>query len=190
MFERSIRDVRRLFEKIGLGRVFAGVTRIRVVREESYHDERTDEIGLNPADARRPFSAFPRRGYLLIHELAHHFAKACLSGADAASLAPLFGDIDRAYRRLPKPRSCGPDFVSRYAMTHPLEDFAETFAVCVWAEVQPGAVARLLSERSPACRRKLAAVRTLIRREARRARASGTAPRRGPPRARRGSSRR
>ena len=168
MFERSIREARRRFETAGLARVFAGVRRFSVVRQESYHDESKDTIGLNPADARRPFAAFHRRPYLVIHELAHHFAKWCLTREDKALLKPLFGDLDRTYRRAPKPRRSDPDFVSRYAMTHPLEDFAETFAVRIWRDRDPHAVQTLLKGRSRRCARKLAAVDRLIRREARR----------------------
>ncbi len=170
VFDRSISEARRLFEAAGLARVFAGVRRISVVRQESYHDESKETIGLNPADVRRPFAAFHRRPYLVIHELAHHFAKSCLTREDKALLEPLFGDLDRTYRRAPKPRRCGPDFVSRYAMTHPLEDFAETFAVRIWRDRDPHAVRTLLKGRSRKCARKMTAVDRLIRREARRGR--------------------
>ncbi len=170
MFQRSIARVEAYFRGIGLGPVFDGVRRIRVVREESFHDERNDTIGLNPADARKPYAAFRSRAYLLIHELGHHFAASCLTRADRRSLRALFGDYDRPYRRGPKPRRCGPDYVSRYAETHPVEDFAETFAVWLWRDWQPGRVAELLRGRSRKCRQKLQAVAGLIRREAARRR--------------------
>ncbi len=165
MFERSIERVRVYFRGIGLGGVFDGVRRIRVVREESFHDERNDTIGLNPADARKPYAAFRSRPYLLIHELGHQFAASCLTAGDKRRLEPLLGDYDRPYRRGPRPRRCGPDYVSRYAATHPVEDFAETFAVCLWRDWQPERVARLLRGRSRRCLLKLAAVERLIRRE-------------------------
>jgi hypothetical protein len=168
VFERSISQVRVCFRRIGLGGVFDGVRRIRVVREESFHDERDGTIGLNPADARKPYAAFRSRPYLLIHELGHAFATCCLTARDKRRLEPLFGDCDRPYRRGPKPRRCGADFVSRYAETHPAEDFAETFAVCLWRDWQPERVARLLRGRSRKCLQKLRAVSALIRREARR----------------------
>jgi len=178
VFERSIREARLRFERAGLLHVFAGVRRFSVVREESYHDESADAIGLNPADVRRPFAAFHRRPFLVIHELAHHFANQCLTRKDKMLLEPLFGDLDRTYRRAPKPRRCGPDYVSRYAMTHPLEDFAETFAVRMWREIDRRAVEDLLRKRSGKCARKFAAVDRLIRREARRHARRGE---RGPP---------
>ncbi len=167
MFERSIRQVGLYFHRAGLGHVFDTVRRIGVVRQESYHDERTNTIGLNPADARKPYAAFAFRPYLLIHELGHHFAATCLTRADKARLAPLFGSIDRPYRRSRKPRTCSPDYVSRYAETHPVEDFAETFAVSLWRHWRPRLVARLLRGKSGKCLRKLEAVEQLIHREAR-----------------------
>lgn len=179
VFERTIRDVGRHFEETGLGRVFRAVRRIRVVREESYHNADDNTIGLRPADLRRPYAAFHRRAYLLIHELGHQFAELCLTRADKRALQPLFGDYDAPYRRAPKPRACGPDFVSRYAMVHPVEDFTETFAVCLWRGWDPQAVDRLLGARSPRCRRKAAAVERIIRRERRRA-GNATRSSRGP----------
>jgi hypothetical protein len=161
-FDRAIEEVRERFHARGLAAAFDGVRRIRVVREESFHDSRTFVIGLNPADVKKPYAAFHRRPYLLVHELGHQFAEACLTRPQLRRLAPLFGDYDARYRRLPKPRVCGPDHVSRYAMTHPAEDFAETFAVCLWRDWQPAAVDALLASRSPLCRRKAAAMRRLI----------------------------
>jgi len=167
MFERSIRDVGRYFAETGLGRVFRAVRRIRVVSEESYHDSRNNTIGLRPADLRRPYAAFHRRPYLLIHELGHQFAELCLTRADKKALKPLIGDYDAPYRRAPRPRVCGPDYVSRYAMVHPVEDFTETFAVCLWRDWDPDAVRRLLAARSPLCRGKVAAVERIVNRERR-----------------------
>jgi len=161
-FEKAIRDVETRLRARGLGHVFDGVRRIRVVREESFHDCRTFVIGLNPADARKPFAAFHARAYLLLHELGHQFAEACVGPEGRKRLAPLFGDYDRPYRRLPKPRACGADHVSRYAMTHPAEDFAETFAVCLWRGWEPARVDALIGSRSPVCRRKVSAMRRLI----------------------------
>jgi hypothetical protein len=166
VFERSIREARERFEKTGLAHVFASVRRFAVVREESFHDEDTDIIGLNPADARKLFAAFHRRPFLVLHELAHHFAFKCLDAKDKTRLEPLFGDLEKTYRRASKPRICGPDFVSRYAMTHPLEDFAESFAVCMWRGKEPEAVRSLLRRRSRKCAKKLSAVDDLIQREA------------------------
>jgi hypothetical protein len=167
-FRRAKEDVRRRFEALGLSYVWEGVRRIGVVRTESYHNEDTRTIGLNPADLRKPYAAFHRAAYLLVHELGHEFALVSLAGADKRALAPLFGDYDRPYRRAPRPRVAGADFVSRYAMVHPVEDFTETFAVCLWKHWEPGPVERLLRGKSPLCRRKVAAVERLVRREARR----------------------
>jgi len=167
MFERTIRDVGRYFEAAGLGFVFRAVRRIRVVNEESYHDSRNNTIGLRPADLKKPYAAFHRQPYLLIHELGHQFAELCLTSADKKALEPLFGDYDAPYRRAPRPRACGPDHVSRYAMVHPVEDFTETFAVCLWRDWEPEAVRRLLGARGPRCRRKAAAVSRIIDRERR-----------------------
>ena len=153
-FERAIAEVKERLSRKGLGHLLEGVRRIRVVREESFHDSRTFTIGLNPADVRRPFAAFHRRAYLLVHELGHHFAETSLTRVERHNFAALFGDYDSPYRRLPKPRACGPDHVSRYAMTHPAEDFAETFAVCLWRIWDLEGVARLLAARSPLCRKK------------------------------------
>jgi hypothetical protein len=165
VFERSIREVCARFEEMGLAAVFQRVRRISVVRQESYHDEDTLTIGLNPRDVRKPFAAFHTRPYLLVHELGHQFALDHLRAADKRALRPLFGDYDRPYRRAPKPRIAGPDYVSRYAMTHPVEDFAETFAVCLWQHWDPEGVGRLLASKSTRCRRKVSAVRRLIDRE-------------------------
>ena len=153
-FDRAIAEVKERLRRKGLGRLLEGVRRIRVVREESFHDSRTFTIGLNPADVRRPFAAFHRRAYLLVHELGHHFAETSLTRVERQSFCALFGDYDSPYRRLPKRRACGPDHVSRYAMTHPAEDFAETFAVCLWRYWDREGVLRLLAARSPLCRKK------------------------------------
>lgn len=164
-FDRAIRQVGRYLERVGLGRLFRSVRGIRAVRQESYHDVRTLTIGLNPRDVRKPFAAFHRRAYLLIHELGHHFVETRLGTRDRKRLEPLFGGYDAPYRRAPKPRRCGRDHVSRYAMTHPAEDIAETFAVCLWRDWEPAAVRALLGARGPACRRKVAAIGRLIDRE-------------------------
>ncbi len=162
-FSRAEADVSRVLRQAGLGFIMETVSRIRPVQEESFHDSRNNSIGLNPRDVRKPFAAFHRRPYLLVHELGHHFAEACLGRQDRRALAALFGDYDAPYHRKPRPRHCGQDHVSRYAMTHPAEDFAETFAVCVWELWDPGSVRDLLAARGPACRRKAAAMRRLLR---------------------------
>jgi hypothetical protein len=167
-FDRSIRQVGAHFERRGLGFLFDSVRSIRTVRQESFHDVRTFTIGLNPRDVRRPFAAFHRRAYLLIHELGHHFVETCLGKVDRTRLEPLFGSYDARYRRAPKPRRCDRDHVSRYAMTHPAEDIAESFAVCLWREWEPRAVRELLEARSDRCRCKVAAIGQLIERERRR----------------------
>ncbi len=162
MFEGSISRVSRSFERIGLGYVFDGVRRISVVRQESYHDIRTRCIGLNPRDVTRPYAAFHRRPYLLIHELGHAFAEVWLTRAERRRLAPLFGSYDAPYRRLPKPRQADRDHVSRYSMTHPAEDFAETFAVCLWQDWDRAGVARLMGGKSARLRAKVKAMSGLI----------------------------
>jgi hypothetical protein len=166
MFESSIRCVQRYCSRIGLAHVFGGVKRISVVRQESYHDVRNNCIGLNPRDVRRPFAAVHRRPYLLIHELGHAFAERWLTRSQRRNLAPVFGDYDAPYRRAPKPARADADHVSRYAMTHPAEDFAETFAVVLWKDWDPPACERLLRGKSVRLLRKLAAVRRLVRSEA------------------------
>ncbi len=167
LFQRAIRDVGRYFDRVGLRRIYRGVRRISVVRQESYHDIRNRSIGLNPRDVRRPFAAIHSRAYLLIHELGHHFAEVRLSRADRRQLAPLFGLYDAPYRRAPKPRRADADHVSRYSMTHPAEDFAESFAVCIWRDWDPAAVDRLMRGKSAACARKLSAISRLLRQERR-----------------------
>ncbi len=164
-FQRSIAAVERYFRRKGLAHIFAGVRRITVVRTESFHNEDTRRIGVNPRDLRRPYAAFHRAPYLLIHELGHEFAFVSLTEADKRAMAALFGDYDKPYRRARKPRRAGPDFVSRYAMVHPVEDFTETFAVCLWEDWEPRAVERLMREKSLLCRRKLAFAARLIRRQ-------------------------
>ncbi len=163
MFERTIAEVTRYFEREGLGRILSRISRIRQVSEESFHDVRNRSIGLNPADTRKPWAAFHRRPYLLIHEVGHHFAEVVLARKDRAQLLPLFGDYDAPYRRAPKPRVADADHVSRYAMTHPAEDFAETFAVCVWKKWEPAAVEHLLAGKSVRCRQKVDVVEKLLR---------------------------
>ena len=175
MFERSVVAVKQYFARVGLGHVFAGVQRISVVRTESYHDVRNRTIGLNPADARRPFSAMRSRHYLLIHELGHHFAEVWLTRAERRSVASLFGNYDAPYRRAPKPKRADSHHVSRYSMTHPAEDFAETFAVCLWSDWEPAAVRHLLCGKSRLCARKIAAVRRLVRAHSRGRNRAGTA---------------
>ncbi len=166
-FSRSVAAVERYLRAKGLSHIFAGVRRIALVRTESFHNEDTRRIGLNPRDLRRPYAAFHRAPYLLIHEMGHEFALVSLTAADKQAMQPLFGRYDKPYRRARKPRIAGPDFVSRYAMVHPVEDFTETFAVCLWKDWEPRAVEALMREKSPLCRRKLAFVARLVRREAR-----------------------
>jgi hypothetical protein len=167
MLERTIPAVRRFLEGQGLGWLFARVRRIYVVRQESYHDEDKLTIGLRPADARKPVSAFHTMAYLLLHEFGHQFALDCLTRGEGRKLAPLFGDCWAPYERSPTPRTLDPDFVSRYAMRHPLEDFAETFAVCLWRRWHPDRAGALIAARSPRCRRKIATMGRLIDRNAR-----------------------
>ena len=166
-FDSSIRRVGVYFAHIGLGYVFDGVKRISCVRTESYHDIRTGCIGLNPRDVSRPWAAVHRRPYLLIHELGHAFAERWLAPARRAGLAPLFGDYDAPYRRAAKPARADADHVSRYSMVHPAEDFAETFAVCLWQDWDAPGVARLMAGKSALCARKIDAVRRLVRQGAR-----------------------
>jgi len=176
MLERTVAAVRRFLESQGLGWLFARVRRISVVRQESYHDEDKLTIGLRPADARKPVSAFHALSYLLLHELGHQFALDCLTRTEGRRLAPLFGDCRAPYKRLPTPRALDPDFVSRYAMRHPLEDFAETFAVCLWHRWHSERARPLIAARSPQCRRKIAAVGRLIDRNTRRERCAHRSP--------------
>jgi hypothetical protein len=175
-FDRSIREVDQRLRGMGLAHLVDGVRGIAVVRQESFHDLRTYRIGLNPRDVRRPFAAFHRRPYLLVHELGHQFVEACVSRADRRALACLFGDYDAPYRRAPKPRCCDADHVSRYAMTHPAEDIVETLAVHLWRAWDPRAVEALLSQRSPLVRRKIAAVARLVRRSRERGRSLRSGP--------------
>jgi len=175
-FDRSIRDVQQRLRSMGLAHLVDGVRGIAVVRQESFHDVRSFRIGLNPRDVRRPFAAFHRRPYLVVHELCHQFVEACVSRVDRRGLVCLFGDYDAPYRRAPKPRRCDADHVSRYAMTHPAEDIAETLAVYLWRAWDPRAVDALLAKRSTRVRRKVAAVARLVRRS----RARGKALRSGP----------
>jgi hypothetical protein len=162
LFERAIADVKRRLKRAGLACVLETVKRIRVVDEESFHDSRTWSIGLNPADVRKPYAAFHTRSYLLVHEVGHHFAEKLLGPARRRALRGRFGDYDAPYRRLPKPRAADADHVSRYAMTHPAEDFAETFAVLLWRLWDPTAVDALMSTKSARCRAKLAAMEKLV----------------------------
>jgi hypothetical protein len=162
LFERTIAEVTRFFEREGLARILSRISRIRPVSEESFHDVRNLSIGLNPADTKKPWAAFHTRPYLLIHEIGHHFAEVVLNGTDRTRLRPVFGDYDAPYRRAPKPRRADTDHVSRYAMVHPAEDFAETFAVCLWRKWKPEEVEDLLSGKSPVCRRKVSEVARLL----------------------------
>jgi hypothetical protein len=161
-FERAIAGVGERFARAGLGYLLEGVGRIRVVREESYHDSRDLSIGLNPADVRKPYAAFHCRSYLLVHELGHHFAETRLTSAQRWGLRGVFGDYDGPYRRSPKPRAADADHVSRYSMTHPAEDFAETFAVLLWRLWDQEAVDSLMIGKSPLCRAKLVAMKRLV----------------------------
>jgi hypothetical protein len=165
MFERATADVRRRFSQAGLRHVFETVRRISPVTEESFHDSRTLFIGLNSADVGKPYAAFHTRSYLLVHELGHHFAETRLTRAGRGMLAPLFGDYDAPYRRTPKPAIADADHVSRYSMTHPAEDFAETFAVVLWRLWDRRGVETLLRGKSARCRRKVAEMEALLRRD-------------------------
>ena len=173
MFERALADVDRRLSAAGLSRIMHTVTRIRVVSEESFHDSRNNSIGLNPADVRKPYAAFHNRRYLIVHELGHHFAEEFLGAAGRRATRPVFGDYDAPYRRLPKPRRADADHVSRYAMTHPAEDFAETFAVTLWRLWDRPRVEALLRGKSACCRAKVRKMERLLRSSS-----SGHAPRR------------
>ena len=162
MFERALSDVRRRLEAAGLSCLLDTVSRIREVRQESFHDLRDRSIGLNLADVKKPYAAFHNRRYLIVHELGHHFAEVFLGGAGRHAVRPAFGDYDAPYRRLPRPRTADADHVSRYAMTHPAEDFAETFAVTLWQLWDPHGVRALLSGKSALCRAKVTEMGRLI----------------------------
>ncbi len=162
MFERAISDVRRRLERAGLGALMETVTSLRVVHEESFHDSRNNSIGLNPADVRKPYAAFHTRPYLIVHELGHHFAEAFLGPRARRALRATFGDYDAPYRRLPKPRAADADHVSRYAMTHPAEDFAETFAVTLWKMWDEAGVRALMRGKSARCRAKVERMQGLV----------------------------
>jgi hypothetical protein len=169
-FERAIADVRRRLEGAGLAALLGTVKRISVVGEESFHDSRTWSIGLNPADVRKPYAAFHTRSYLLVHELGHHFAEKFLGPSRRRGLRATFGDYDGPYRRLPKPRAADTDHVSRYAMTHPAEDFAESFAVLLWRLWDAAAVDALMRTKRARCRAKLGEMKKLLDTERQKAR--------------------
>jgi hypothetical protein len=162
MFEKTIADVGKRLTSVGLGFILEGVRRIRVVHEESYHDSRNLTIGLNPADVHKPYAAFHTRPYLLVHELGHHFVETRLTPTQKRNLVAVFGDYDAPYHRRPKPREADADHVSRYSMTHPAEDFAETFAVLLWRLWDRAAVDALMSGKSSTCRAKLAAMDRIV----------------------------
>ncbi len=77
---------------------------------------------------------------LILHELGHSLLFRNWSWTRRAEFIRTFGRAEKAYRVIdrawarrmrPGASKAAPDFVSRYAATHPLEDFAEVFRVYV-----------------------------------------------------------
>lgn len=73
--------------------------------------------------------------HLMLHELSHVFLNTYVlkkqSVVNDPEVRSLFGDLKKPYKRKPGPKNNQPFYVSRYAQSHPEEDFAEIFAIYV-----------------------------------------------------------
>jgi hypothetical protein len=70
---------------------------------------------------------------LILHELAHVFFNKYVRKQtkilDAPETRSLFGDLVKTYKRKPGPKKEQPFYYTKYAQSHPEEEFAEVFAL-------------------------------------------------------------
>lgn len=100
--------------------------------EESGTDDK-NHVSLRPED--RLSHNFHDKSplHLMLHELSHVFLNTYVlkkqSIVNDPEVRRLFGDLTKPYKRKPGPKNNQPVYVSRYAQSHPEEDFAEIFAI-------------------------------------------------------------
>jgi len=76
--------------------------------------------------------------HLMLHELAHVFFNKHVRKnhrvVDNPETRGLFGDLNKVYKRKPGPKKEQPFYYTKYAQSHPEEEFAEIFALYVEAD--------------------------------------------------------
>jgi hypothetical protein len=141
MFERAIKNITNLLRDHSLEFLVDGVKWYQIDGETtgSGYSLYGDVIYLHPRDVKAPLSY--GNGVvrcLILHEVGHRFAQKILRRNRMwnEDVVKLFGNCYRAYKRKIKQakkaeKSDLINFVSRYSLTHPAEDFSETFCVCL-----------------------------------------------------------
>jgi hypothetical protein len=162
-FDQTIKRVNEALRKAGLKRL-VGKVKVRVVRPgrgSFYLDN--DEIELDVSVAAWTALAVRSREFLYLHELGHRCCERLVKARDRAALKGVFGDVTGKRRYNLKFRhKTDPSFVSRYAGVHPAEDFAETFALVVYAKLNKVPLKDFLEGKNATCRRKVRAARRLV----------------------------
>jgi hypothetical protein len=161
-FTRTLDRVNRFLCAYGLAALTNDSERkIKIVHlSSSGYDHGRRTLYLNPGDAVDSILAVSSQSYLYLHETGHFFLENILPKTDYRKLKKLFGNFDKPYDRDFEAEVNERSFVSYYATVHPMDDFAETFAIVLY-EVLTGRK-NLVQEKNRKCRAKLAAVRREI----------------------------
>jgi hypothetical protein len=164
-FEKAIRRVNDWLYARDWGLIVPERTPRVVPRGSESYFYKPDRIGLDPLDAEWRGMAVRSRAFLYLHELGHLFAEKILTRRERAGLTGLYGDYDQHYRRNMRPDSDRRSFVSSYARVHPADDFAETFAVVLYAKMTRRRLKQFVECRgkNSVCRRKVNAMSCLVR---------------------------
>lgn len=103
----------------------------RTICTETFVDECTRHIVLNPEDRKSKVLAQQTMQHLLLHELGHLFVRRFITRKikKKPKFILLFGDLTKVYRRKLSRIRTSRDFISNYAQAHPEENFCEVFAV-------------------------------------------------------------
>lgn len=98
---------------------------------ETWVNERTKKVFLNPKDSKSKMLANQTRQHLLLHELGHIFVHRFINIhlRKNPEFVELFGDFSKFYRRKFARIKTNKDFISTYAQVHPEDNFCEVFAV-------------------------------------------------------------
>ena len=158
-FSRAVARANKRLYELGWGKLVEGVrVKLAEVGKGSFYYFKQDIIKLDTDVAYWAAIAVRSREYLYLHELGHRFNERFLKRKDRKELQALFGDYDAPYKQV---FTEADTFVSRYATTHPAEDFAETFAVIVYSAVNRLPLSKLAGK-NRVCQRKVRKVAALL----------------------------
>lgn len=153
---QAVRRVNAFLQKKGLDMLTDDSRRkIKIVHySSSGYDHGRRTLFLNPGDAVDSILAVSDPGYLYLHETGHFFLEAILPREHYDRLKGLFGDFDMPYKRNFETDANEDDYVSYYATVHPMDDFAETFAVVLSQTPVKG--------KSTKCKEKISALERML----------------------------